>query len=386
MSEADYHNESGDMMSANSHDDALSATEPDVEKAKPKPKQKRKTQPLKYPEGYERLTKKGKGTWAKGCGPLPDDIDWSTIDYNVLKDQCSMRGIPQSGKRAELVQYLTDYKEPDFSAMSSRPTIVGMHKSATGERRRSAWQDEPPAVHVKNAVRIKNERMYILAWSDVSTGSMHAASFTVATEGTGDRDPYCVKIDQVPSCDCPATKYHRQGVCKHILYILAHVLKITEPLLIQESFFTEDLAVMLEPVLGPPSNKLKMAVNRKELAGEDCPICFKDFGDGATTTRCLDCSAAYHTRCFNQYTELRSGYSKHAVACILCQQPWTLPGPWGQEALNIEDQAIADAKVAEKAAAKEAKAAAKAAEKAATKKAKEAAKAEKKTNSKKSKK
>lgn len=186
MSEADYYDESGDAMSVEDHEDTLPTTEPDMEtETKPKPKQKRKAKPLKYPEGIERLTRKGKGTWAKGCGPLPDNTEWSSIDFNVLKEQVSMRGRPQSGTRGELIKYLTEYKEHGSSALSARNNMFS-------------------DVHVKNATRVQEERMYILNWSDTSNGTIHSASFTVCTEGKAD-DPYYVEIQHLPRCTCPAT-------------------------------------------------------------------------------------------------------------------------------------------------------------------------------------
>lgn len=137
MSEANNYDE--DAMSVDDHGDTLPATEPDVE-TELKPKKKRKAKPLKYPEGIERLTRKGKGTWAKGCGPLPDNIEWSSIDFNVLKEQVSMRGRPQNGTRGELVKYLTEFEEHGFSARNNGSSDV----------------------YVKNTTRVHEERMYIM--------------------------------------------------------------------------------------------------------------------------------------------------------------------------------------------------------------------------------
>jgi len=110
---------------------------PTKSKAKPKAKAKRPKASL-YPSGIARLTRKGKGTYAVGCGPLPDGIDWSELDIAVLKEQCNMRDLNQNGKRDEIVRRLTDYKERDFTSLAARSDVVGVYKSATGERRRTA--------------------------------------------------------------------------------------------------------------------------------------------------------------------------------------------------------------------------------------------------------
>ena len=48
---------------------------------------------VEYPPELQsqRLLRKGKGTFAVGCGPLPDDTDWTEIPYAVLKEECAIR-------------------------------------------------------------------------------------------------------------------------------------------------------------------------------------------------------------------------------------------------------------------------------------------------------
>lgn len=121
--------------------DSLSGGEytPTKPKAKPKKaKAKRRPKAPQYPSGIARLTRKGKGTYAAGCGPLPDDIDWSALETPVLKEQCGMRDLHQNGKRDEIIQRLTDYEEKDFTSLAARSDVVGVYKSATGELRRTA--------------------------------------------------------------------------------------------------------------------------------------------------------------------------------------------------------------------------------------------------------
>ncbi|KAH7034996.1 uncharacterized protein B0I36DRAFT_360448 [Microdochium trichocladiopsis] len=330
--------------------DALSASDDSPAKPEPKSKAKRAKKRLNYPSDIPRLTKKGKGTYAVGFGPLPDGIDWSALETPVLKEQCAMRDMPQSGKREEIVQRLTDYKEKDFSALAARTDVVGVHKSATGERRRTAWQQDASSLFQKNLAKANADRMYLLKWFDESMGGKHAARFNIYSES---KNTYSVLIDKAIRCDCPAAKFNPRQACKHAIFVLALVLRVQPPLLFQTSFIKEDLADILEPVLGPPDQKLIMPADRNHLAGDDCPMCFRSPDDGSTTLQCTACGAHIHQRCFNHYCVFEC--PRDNFRCALCLQPWTQPGTWGQKGIDIKNAAIAEAEAAEKAAAKEAK-------------------------------
>lgn len=101
-----------------------------------------------------------------------------------------------------------------------------------------------------------------------------------------------------------------------------------------------------------------MAVDRKTLAGDNCSVCFQSLDDEAEKVQCTECQGHIHTRCFNQYTVFYNGWI-NGIKCPMCEQHWTQAGTWGEQAIKLEDTAIAKVNAAAKAAAKEAKKAAK---------------------------
>ena len=143
-----------------------------------------------------------------------------------------------------------------------------------------------------------------------------------------------------------------------ITVVLFRVLQVKPPLVFQTSFIKEDLEDILAPVLKANGVQYGMTVDRKTLAGDNCSVCFQSLDDKAEKVQCTECQGHVHTRCFNQYTVFHGGWIGE-IKCPVCEQLWTQAGTWGQQAIELEDIAIAEVRAASKAAAKEAKKAAK---------------------------
>ncbi|KAF2997282.1 hypothetical protein E8E14_005973 [Neopestalotiopsis sp. 37M] len=306
---------------------------------------------LEYPPELQsqRLLRKGKGTFAVGCGPLPDDTDWSEVPHKVLKEECSVREMPTGGAAQMLKDALTNYKAPEsLPPAEDVSNIVGKGKSADGEKRKKKWQDGPDYTYYKKLDDVKNDPICLISLRE--NGEEHkfggpSIEFKVAN-GKSNNEEY------------------RVNICKMPTSVLVNILKVPEPFSWQNAFLSDELGQFFEPIMQASSNEKFYGFNASHLADGSCPICFQEMtGPGRPLVECPVCHANIHERCFHVWAMNTDGYGD--LECMVCLNKWTEPGEWGLEGLLADDRAIQEAKAAEKAAAKALKAAEKAAEKAA---------------------
>ncbi|KAH9909156.1 hypothetical protein F4778DRAFT_215871 [Xylariomycetidae sp. FL2044] len=315
-------------MSFNGSDDEEWA---DVATSRPKAKKSKK--PVAYPPDIPRLLRKGKGTYPVGCGPLPDDTDWTTISFPGLKEQCLMRDIPNGAAKQVLIDALTNYEEPDDTVVLESLDVVGKGKSASGEKRVTRYLDAPTDTYRRQLAKVQTEKICIVNMADnsefVKTGGP-SIQFTVASGYAGS---YRVRISKFPECDCPFKKYQSDPICKHILYVVVHVLKAPEPLRWQTGFLSDELHNLFEPILQASPERSPKTSNYGTLsAAENCSVCFKDLDDNSEVVACLKCGDHSHRRCFNVSAHHRSGWEP--LQCLSCHSAWDQEGNWGIEAEN----------------------------------------------------
>ena len=134
---------------------------------------------------------------------------------------------------------------------------------------------------------------------------------------------YTIKINQVPSCDCP---YAAKGnECKHVIFALVRVLKAPDGLYYQRAFLKSELREIFAnaPPIAPIDPD-KADNSRKPISEDDtCPICFMEFENGHEGA--VYCKAAcgnnIHKECFDQWAASRQR-SAAPVTCPFCRSKW----------------------------------------------------------------
>ncbi|KAG9696042.1 hypothetical protein KCU95_g3753, partial [Aureobasidium melanogenum] len=139
---------------------------------------------------------------------------------------------------------------------------------------------------------------------------------------------YTVKITHVPECTCPDFRVNNNPQCKHIIYVLLKVLKVSEPLNFQAAFLTSELQEIFDhagPLPGETVHTEDKDGKRKPIEG-DCPICCEELSQEKETI--VWCQAAcgnnLHKTCFDQWAATQWAATKgHGqVTCPYCRTQW----------------------------------------------------------------
>ena len=169
--------------------------------------------------------------------------------------------------------------------------------------------------------RALTQRMFVLDRQRDFTNPQEPKE-TVSLAGTTG-NVYTITIDKLPSCDCPHALKGNQ--CKHIVYVLARVLRVPAELEYQLAFISTELQEIFArapPLPSEQADKSKKDGNRKPLEGE-CPICCVDFDPDDKQEEVVYCKAAcgnnVHKGCFEQWAATKKGQK---VPCPFCRTPW----------------------------------------------------------------
>ncbi|KAH8163059.1 hypothetical protein CIB48_g5190 [Xylaria polymorpha] len=135
---------------------------------------------------------------------------------------------------------------------------------------------------------------------------------------------YNVHIAKVPSCNCPHGLKGNQ--CKHIIYVMARVLRVDHNLVYQLALLSRELRQIFAaaPPIGIDGDKKASAQdpNRKQIEG-DCPICFSPFEGAEDTVYCrATCGQNMHKECFQMWATTKRQSARDAVTCPMCRSPW----------------------------------------------------------------
>lgn len=135
---------------------------------------------------------------------------------------------------------------------------------------------------------------------------------------------YTVTISHLPSCSCPVGifwKRNQEQCCKHVLYVLHHVLKAPDELKYQNAFLTSELRQLFTNAPALPSEVADDEPkdgNRKAVE-DDCPICCMEFEDGEAVVWCrAACGNNVHKDCFDQWARTKA----RNITCPFCRTPW----------------------------------------------------------------
>lgn len=141
---------------------------------------------------------------------------------------------------------------------------------------------------------------------------------------------YNVTISHLPSCTCPVGVFSKKGsgkCCKHVLYILHHMLKAPEELLYQNAFLTAELRSLFANAPPLPAEAAEDAGDaepeamdgKRKPVEDDCPICCMEFEAGEDIVWCrAACGNNIHQGCFAQWERTKGGN----VTCPFCRSAW----------------------------------------------------------------
>lgn len=189
------------------------------------------------------------------------------------------------------------------------------------EKRLRRWRKHAPLSYQEIRDRALTQRMFVLDRQRDILSPDHAVETISLAGSTG--NVYTITIDKVPSCDCPHAIKGNQ--CKHIIYVLARVLRVRSELEYQLAFTSSelrDIFARAPPLPSEQADNTKKDGNRKAVEGE-CPICCVDFEPEESNEEVVYCKAAcgnnIHKACFKQWAATKKG---REVTCPFCRTPW----------------------------------------------------------------
>ncbi|KAL1840129.1 hypothetical protein VTJ49DRAFT_785 [Mycothermus thermophilus] len=221
----------------------------------------------------------------------------------------------------------TDHYDAPVASPAKKPR---KDKPATGstEKRLRRFRPQPPKAFDDIYLRATTQRFYVL--SRTRSGTPDCPEETVELAGsTG--NIYTVTIARQPICDCPHAREGNQ--CKHVVYVLARVLRARYELVYQLALLSEELR---EVFAGAPPVEAGVVGGgggdgdgkRKPVEG-DCPICFCEMeAEGKGAEAVVWCRAAcgqnIHKGCFETWaaTKRKQGGAGGQVTCPYCRSVW----------------------------------------------------------------
>lgn len=270
---------------------------------------------------------------------------------NETKKASSKQSATKAASKAKLVNGDEHVELEDHDALPVKATKGKAKTKAadpTEEKRAKRFREKAPQSFAELFDRATTQRMFVLdrkqtASSAAPPTASTAAPLTYAAAPTPAAAPisapsakvhlagttgniYVVHITHVPTCSCPAyTK--AKSPCKHIIYVLHHVLKAPANLVYQLAFLTSELVQIFAHAPPPPGAggvDANTAGNRKPVE-DDCPICCCEFEPSEPASSTVFCRAAcgnnMHTTCFSQWAASKRATGS-VVTCPFCRTPW----------------------------------------------------------------
>ena len=257
---------------------------------------------------------------------IPDANITNTSAYDSYMASGSSQAKPKSRKRKSDDIATTDEQQATSSKVvvdltADTPPKKRKKKAADEEKRLRRRRDHAPLSYNEIRERALTQRMFVLDRRRDPEHPDHPVE-TVSLAGTTG-NVYTITVDKVPSCDCPHARKGNQ--CKHIVYVLARVLRVPAHLEYQLAFLSSELRDIFTQAPPLPSEQAENSEkdgNRKPMEGE-CPICCVDFEPDNGSEEVVYCKAAcgnnVHKECFEQWAATKKAGS---VTCPFCRTPW----------------------------------------------------------------
>ncbi|KAH0434268.1 SAP domain-containing protein [Colletotrichum camelliae] len=283
---------------------------------------------LQYPADIPRLTRFGRGTYGIKTGPLPDGTDWSKLSVDIIKEQLMMRNVPTDGRKQVLVHRLQNWQTYyDGQTVDVRPSAEGISPTPQSTKKQRNAVPVNDHRHIKSTKKAMTQRMFVIKqyandeWGDPN-------QLSLAVRGAGN-DVYTVTVAHETSCTCSAAKFNPRSNCKHVIYVLTHVLRAPAEVLPQRRISVDELATIF--ARAPKIRPTQMEIDNdpafkdgvpKPKEGKDCSVCYQPFDD-LETVCCGTCGHHAHTGCFAIFAQESSGWG---TKCPTCQAKWNPAG------------------------------------------------------------
>ncbi|GAB1311507.1 hypothetical protein MFIFM68171_01717 [Madurella fahalii] len=215
-------------------------------------------------------------------------------------------------------------------ASPSKKSRSAQPDSPASEKRLRRFRAKPPQSFAEVHRRATTQRFYVL--SRARGGTPECPEETVELAGsTG--NVYTVVVARRPACDCPHARAGHQ--CKHVLYVLARVLRAPLEYVYQLALLSSELREIFAgaPPLPPPAGVdagkegEDGAGKRKPVEG-DCPICFCELevagtgGEAVVWCRAA-CGQNIHEGCFETWAATKRRQAGGGeVTCPYCRSVW----------------------------------------------------------------
>ncbi|KAI9657511.1 MAG: hypothetical protein M1831_004127 [Alyxoria varia] len=305
-----------------------------------------------------------------GLGPhrpvyLDDDDDLGIPTFAPTAKSQSAKVTPGRQKRPI---DLTGDDTPTKSAGNAARKAKRSPKNAKGkkdadarEKRARRWRSKAPVSYSVILERAQTQRMFVIERKNTES-TPDEPEQTVEIAGTTG-NLYKVVVNHVPSCTCPHAVKGNQ--CKHIVYVMHHVLKAPSELQYQLALTTPELHTIFSKAPPLPQDAAKSqaqasqgasastgatladgedsdcnapihesfaAGNRKPIE-DDCPICCTEFPSTRAEQKkqlqagsILYCKAAcgnnVHRECFLQWASVQRSKGERDVTCPFCRTAW----------------------------------------------------------------
>lgn len=283
----------------------------------------------------------------KGANKVDTDVGYSPADASPEAKVAKTTKKP--GRKAKVSKQIEDDPAPSQPSKKRKiaaTTNTSWHASAAENRIIRTKQQIKTLAPGKEEKRMRGyvellsdkyyrflesantQRMFVIDRERGVEGSCHAhhddcPCETVQIAGsTG--NVYTVTISHLPSCSCPVGIFWKKGqeqCCKHVLYVLHHVLKAPDELKYQNAFLTSELRELFANAPALPSviaDDEPKDGNRKPVE-DDCPICCMEFEADEEIVWCkAACGNNVHKGCFDQWAKTKAGN----VTCPFCRTAW----------------------------------------------------------------
>ncbi|KAK4549665.1 hypothetical protein LTR36_004966 [Oleoguttula mirabilis] len=303
-------------------------------------------------EEADELALKGPPTKRKKKIADADDADVQFAAADASSEVEVTKVIKKRGKKTKVSKEIVDEPVPsqpskkrkkaastakrdnDWHASAAENRIIRTKqqtkKLAPGaeETRLRAYVDVPSDKYHRFVESANTQRMFVIDRERGVEDSCHAhhddcPCETIQIAGsTG--NVYTVTISHLPSCSCPVGIFRKKGqeiCCKHVLYVLHHVLKAPDELKYQNAFLTSELREIFTNAPALPSQVADDEPkdgNRKPVE-DDCPICCMEFEADEEVVWCrAACGNNVHKDCFDQWANTK----RSNVTCPFCRTPW----------------------------------------------------------------
>lgn len=204
--------------------------------------------------------------------------------------------------------------------LAKTPTPRKKRDLPDAEKRLRRYRPTAPQSFGEVYARATSQRFFVLSRSRAGHGDEQEE--TVELAGTTG-NIYTVTIARQPTCDCPHAKAGNQ--CKHVLYVLARVLRARYDYVYQLALLGSELRQIFDNAGPVPSENFEEQEdgNRKPIEGE-CPICYEALVKDEAVVYCrASCGQNMHKACLEMWAATKRAQGTAAkVTCPYCRSAW----------------------------------------------------------------